>query len=209
MSKSYYLRCKPLHAIAKVCIKTQKLQYVDMLLIIPVVIDMHGHRFEVFTLVSESHENVDLVLGIKNIFELEGIIDSQESCFNFSTEVNTFLSKEQIVLKPKEHRFIKIEAPFVYEISGLVILKVLDTKEQSAVTLKLKYIWNTATLDVTNNTLHTVIFDSKEMLGILDLRSMGYFRVKHATYERKEEKDMVQTSSQAKSSGITLPEVYV
>ena len=29
-------------------------------------------------LVSEIHENIDLVLGIKNIFELEGIINSRE-----------------------------------------------------------------------------------------------------------------------------------
>ena len=46
-----------------------------MLFIIPIVIDIHGHRFEIFTLVSEIHENVALVLGIKNVFELEGIID--------------------------------------------------------------------------------------------------------------------------------------
>ena len=47
-----------------------------MLFIIPKVIDMHGHRLETFTLVSEIHENVDLVLGINNKFELEGIINS-------------------------------------------------------------------------------------------------------------------------------------
>ena len=28
------------------------------------------------TLVSEIHENVDIVLGIKNVFKLEGIINS-------------------------------------------------------------------------------------------------------------------------------------
>ena len=32
---------------------------------------MHGHRFKIYTLVSGIHENVDLVLGIKNVFELE------------------------------------------------------------------------------------------------------------------------------------------
>ena len=47
-----------------------------MIFVIPKVIDIHGHRFEIFTLVSEIHENVDLVLGIKNIFELEGMINS-------------------------------------------------------------------------------------------------------------------------------------
>ena len=32
--------------------------------------------FEIYILVSEIHENVDLVLGIKNIFEVGGIINS-------------------------------------------------------------------------------------------------------------------------------------
>ena len=44
--------------------------------IIPIIVDMHGHRFEVYPLVSEIHKNVDLVLGIKNVFELEGVINS-------------------------------------------------------------------------------------------------------------------------------------
>ena len=59
--------------------KTQRIQvgngqFVSVLFIIPVIIDVHGHRFEIHTLVSEIHENVDLVLGIKNMFELEGVI---------------------------------------------------------------------------------------------------------------------------------------
>ena len=47
-----------------------------VLFVIPVIIDTHGHRFEVFTLVSEIHDNVDLVLGMKNVFELEGVTDT-------------------------------------------------------------------------------------------------------------------------------------
>ena len=50
-----------------------------------------------------------------------------------------------------------------------------------------------AVLDVINNTLNTKILNSKEMLGILDLLLMGYFRLKHTRYERKEEKYMAQT----------------
>ena len=50
-------------------------QYVSVLSVIPVIIDMHGYRFEIFTLVSEIHDNIDLVMGMKNIFELEGVID--------------------------------------------------------------------------------------------------------------------------------------
>ena len=88
MSKSYYLRCKTLHALPKFSSNTQRIQvgneqYVSVLFVIPVIINIHGHRFEIFTLVSEKHDNVDLVMGMKNIFELEGVIDSRESCFSF------------------------------------------------------------------------------------------------------------------------------
>ena len=51
-------------------------QYVSALFVIPVIIDIHGHRFKMFTLVSKIHDNVALVMGMQNIFELEGVIDS-------------------------------------------------------------------------------------------------------------------------------------
>ena len=47
-----------------------------VLFIIPIIIDINGHRFEIYMLVSDINENVDLVLGIKNIFKLECIIKS-------------------------------------------------------------------------------------------------------------------------------------
>ena len=75
MSKSYYLQCKTLHALPKFSSNTQRIQvgngqYVSVLLVI-----IHRHRFEIFTLVSKIHDSVDLVMGMKNIFELEGVID--------------------------------------------------------------------------------------------------------------------------------------
>ena len=73
-----------------------------MLFIIPIVIDIHGHRFEILILVSEIHENVDLGLGIKNIIELEGIINSRESCFSFLNRSILYFLKEQIIFKSKE-----------------------------------------------------------------------------------------------------------
>ena len=88
MSKSFYMQCKSLHSLPKFASRIQGIQIgngqcVSVLFIIPVIIDVHGHRFEIYTLVSESDENVDLVLGIKNVFELEGVIDSRDCCFKF------------------------------------------------------------------------------------------------------------------------------
>ena len=88
MSKSYYMQCKSLHSLPKFASKTQRIQvgngqYVSVLFIIPIIIDVHRHRFEIYTLVSETHKNVDLVLGIKNVFKLEGLINTRDCCFKF------------------------------------------------------------------------------------------------------------------------------
>ena len=75
MSKLHYLCCKSLHSLPKFASKPQR-KFISILFLIPIIGDIHGHRFEIYTSVSEIHENVDLVLGIKNEFELEGIINS-------------------------------------------------------------------------------------------------------------------------------------
>ena len=40
-------------------------------------------------------------------------------------------------------------------------------------------------LDITNNGLDTIIFDPKEVLGILDLRSLGYYKIKQGILQQK------------------------
>ena len=66
-----------LHVLPKFALTTQRIQvgngqYVAVLFIVPVIIEVHEHIFEVFTLVSEIHDNVNLVLGMKKAYELEG-----------------------------------------------------------------------------------------------------------------------------------------
>ena len=140
--------------------------------------DIHRHRFEIYTLVSEIHENVDLVLGIKNMFVLEGVINSWDCCFNFLDRSLSIFPKEHIVLKPKEQKLIKVKAQFIDEISGLAIIKILDGSTYSTMLLKLKFMQNTATLDIVNNGPDTIIFKWEEMLGIVDLRSLGFYKIK-------------------------------
>ena len=84
MSKSFYMYCKSLHSLSKFASRTQKNSGRKWSVCQCIVCNssnyrLHRHRFEIYTLVSEIHENVDLVLGIKNIFELEGVIKSQNS----------------------------------------------------------------------------------------------------------------------------------
>ena len=42
---------------------------------------------------------------------------------------------------------------------------------------------NAATLDIVNNGTDTIIFRPEEMLGIVDLRSLGYYKIKQGTLQ--------------------------
>ena len=62
---------------------------------------------------------------------------------NFLNRSTSFSPKEQIILKTKEQHFIKIEATFMDEISGLAIVKMLDKLDKKAHNLmmvKLKFL---------------------------------------------------------------------
>ena len=81
MSISYYLHCKTLHSQPKLTSKTQRIQvgngqYVSVLFIILVIVEIAGHRFEIYTLVSEIHGN------------------SRECCFHFLNRLLPLFSKE-------------------------------------------------------------------------------------------------------------------
>ena len=133
MSKSFYMQSRILHTLLKFVPTTQRIQvgngqYVAVLFVVPVIIEIHGHLFEVFTLVSEIYDNVYLVLGMKNAYELEGIVDMQDSSFRFLNRSIPFFSKEQMIVKPKEKKFVKIEALFIDEISGHAIVKMIDNE---------------------------------------------------------------------------------
>ena len=54
---------------------------------------------------------------------------------------------------------------------------MLDKKAQSTLMLKLKFVRNSGTLDVTNSFLETVLFNSKRNVGNIDLRSTGDYKI--------------------------------
>ena len=50
--------------------------------------------------------------------------------------------------------------------------------------VEIEFIRNRASMDVTNSTQETVIFEPKQMLGILDLRSLGYYEIKQGVLQQ-------------------------
>ena len=64
-------------------IKVGNGESVNIPVIISLIITIQGHMFEIKTMLSKIHNNVDLVLGIKNFVELEGEIRMKGLTFKF------------------------------------------------------------------------------------------------------------------------------
>ena len=89
-------------------------------------------------------------------------------------------------MKPGEQKIVKVEAPFMNEISSLAIIKLLDKLTQSVIMLKVKFVQNIAMLDMINNSgSETLILNPREVIGVLDLRSLGYYKIKQGVIQQK------------------------
>ena len=159
-------------------------QCIGVLFIIPVTVEIYGHRFKIYTLVSDILENVDLILGIKNVFELEGVINLRDCLFEFLNRSVPIYPEKEIILKPDEQKLVKVRAPFIDEISGLAIIKIIDEVTHSTLFIKLKFTCNKAVLDIKNAGKDTMILRPKEMIGIVDIRSLEYYKFKQGILQQ-------------------------
>ena len=97
MSKGFYMRHPHLHKYPKFTSTVRNLQVgngelVATLFIIPFIFKIGNHLFEIYTLVSEIQQNMDIILGVKNMFEIEGEVSCRTSQFKFLNLVPTHIS---------------------------------------------------------------------------------------------------------------------
>ena len=118
------------------------------------------------------------------MFKLEGIINSGDCCFKCLNRSVPIYPENEIVLKSNEQKLVRVKAPFADEISGMAIIKILDGSTYSTLLIKLKFTCNKAVLDIVNKGEDTVIFKPGEMMGIIDLRSLGYYKIKQGILQQ-------------------------
>ena len=106
---------------------------------------------------SEIHENIDLVEGIKSVFELEGVINSRDCRFEFLNRSVPIYPEKEIILKLDGQKLVKVTALFIDEILGLAIIKIIDGGTNSTLLIKLKFTCNKAALDIKNAGKDTMI----------------------------------------------------
>ena len=87
-------------------------------------------------------------------------------------------------MKPDEQKLVKVKTPFVDEISGMAIIKIIHRGTYSTLLIKLKFTCNKVVLDVKNIGKDTMILKPEEMIGIVDIRSLGYYKIKQGILQQ-------------------------
>ena len=67
-----------------------------------------------------------------------------------------------VEIAPRMQKMVVIEAPFIEEISGMAVVKILNMKDQTTNMIKLKFLRNKAVLKITNKTHKTVTLDGQK-----------------------------------------------
>ena len=186
MSKAYYMNNPCLHSLPKFNSHIKHLQVgngnkVATLFVIPVLISIEGHKFEIYTLVSEIQETIDLVLGMKNMHELEGELSARHSHFLFMNRAVPLFTDENFTLKPGSLKYVKVIAPFPTDLQGNAIAKIIQGTQ--VVTLECHLQKNLGLIKMLNSTSKPLSFNKEEAIGIIDIRSIGYYNIQHSTLQ--------------------------
>ena len=175
LSHTFYKATKALHKLPKfttTCtgIKIGNGSIVQVLFVIQLLFMCHGHVFEIYTIVADIDDGIDLVFGFKNMVETEGMLNTRTGEFDFLGRSIPIYPKPDLDVKPGGKAYLKVKMPFVEKLCKMFAGEINHT-------LKLKVQDNQAIVEFENKSNTTAKLRKNKVLGILHLRSMGYFKV--------------------------------
>ena len=135
----------------------------------------HGHVFEIYTTVAEIDDGMDLVFGFKNMAESEGRLNTRTGEYDFIGRSIPVYPQNDLDVPVGKQVLIKIKAPFGEKLSGRIMTKLFANEKDFTMKLRIKN--NQGCVQFVNEGHETIQLREKKAIGILDLRSVGYFKV--------------------------------
>ena len=124
---------------------------------------------------SEIQDKIDLILGVKNIFEIEGVINGRTCSVIFLNRSLPIFPLAHHKIKPGKITYARVRIPFVEKLSGIAIIKLMYKYHIG--TMRVKMYHNQSILQIINNTDKTIHYTPQLSMGIVDIRSLGYCHV--------------------------------
>ena len=148
---------------------------VPALFVIPILFMACGHTFEIFTIVAEIDDDMDLVFGFKNMVETEGLLNTRTGEYDFIGRSIPIFPQNDLDVPAGEKAYIKVKAPFCDKLSGMICIQFFS--RDMVYTLRVKFQDNQGIVQFRNGSNETAQLRKDKAVGILDLRSVGYFKV--------------------------------
>ena len=182
LSKKYYDANKSLHRLPRfgtTCtgIKIGNGSIIPTLFVTPIQFMTHGHVFEIYTIVAEIDDGMDLVFGFKNMAETEGRLNTRTGEYDFISRSIPVYPQNDLDVPEGKQVLIKIKAPFGEKLSGRIMTKMFGSEK--AFTMKIRIENNQGCVQFINKSHGTIKLMESKAIGILDLRSIGYFKVSY------------------------------
>ena len=180
LSKKFYDSNPVLHDVPKfvtTCtgIRIGNGPIVPALFVIPILFMTCGHTFEIFTIVAEIDDDMDLVFGFKNMVETEGMLDTRTGEYDFIGRSIPIFPQNDLDVPAEEKAYIKVKAPFCDKLSCMIRTKFFH--RDMVYTLRVKFQDNQGIVQFRNSSDELAQLRKDKAVGILDLRSVGYFKV--------------------------------
>ena len=185
MSKGFYDAYPILHSLPKYKPYMTTLEigdgsHVPVNFIIPLIISFKDHTFEIYTLVNGSTNNKLLLLGMKNAIETEGVICARTFQLEFLNRSAPLFPTQSYIVPTRQKCSVKLDVAFPVELSSMAIIKLIRHL-QFPVAMKVQIICNQVVLELENNCTCALYFPTHLQIGIVDMRSLGYFHIPHET----------------------------
>ena len=182
MSKGFYEKTGYLHRILNLkssCtgIKIGNGAVIPVDLVFPVQIMIQGHLFEIYTIVAALHESIDVVIGMKNMVEFEGILNTRTSSFDYLSCSIPIYPLNDLKVKPGGKAYIKIVAPFQKQINTRAIAKFSVCDRIFTFRMRFKHYRTVVEFENRGDKICELFKDRP--IGILDLRSISYYNVSY------------------------------
>ena len=137
----------------------------------------NGHIFEIYTIVAEIDDGLDLVFGFKNMTETEGMLNTRMGEYDFIGSSIPVYPQNDLDVPVGEKVLIKIKAPFVEKLSGRIMTKHFGSEKVFTIQLRIEN--NQGYVQFINKGKDIAKLRKDKAIGVLHLRSVGYFKVSY------------------------------
>ena len=71
----------------------------------------------------------------------------ENPALSFLSRSIPFFPVTTVEIAPASQKMVMVDAPFIEELSGMAMVKILDMKEQTTNMIKLKFIWKQSSFE--------------------------------------------------------------